>query len=77
MTNTLPNLESRLAALESDLAEQKQVNADLRQRVADLEASRKPRMIRFVIPDSVKDALSGRFASQALASRVANGSYRR
>lgn len=39
MTNTLPNLESRLAALESDLAEHKQVNADLRQRVAELEAA--------------------------------------
>jgi len=77
MTNTLPNLESRLAALESDLAEQKQVNADLRQRVADLEASRKPRMIRFVIPDSVQDALTGGFASQALASPFAKGSYRR
>ncbi|WP_029066537.1 hypothetical protein [Labrenzia sp. DG1229] len=34
----LPSTETRLAALESDLAEQKQANAELRQRVADLEA---------------------------------------
>lgn len=39
MTNTLPNLESRLAALESDLAEHKQVNAELHQRAAELEAA--------------------------------------